>query len=109
VTPINTVTNMPGKLIKAPGGAIAIAPDGRTAYVVASSGAVTPIRTATNKALKPIHVGTNASGIAITPNGRTAYVTSNLGVTPINIATNKPGKLIKVPGGAGLIVITPMA
>jgi YVTN family beta-propeller protein len=106
VTPINTATNVPGKVIKAPGSAIAITPDGRTAYVVASSGAVTPIRTATNTALKPIHVGTSASGIAITPNGRTAYVTSNLGVTPINIATNKPGKLIKVPGGAGLIMIT---
>jgi DNA-binding beta-propeller fold protein YncE len=75
---------------------------------------VTPIRTVTNKALKPIGVGAGSSNIApsdiaITPNGRTAYVTSNLGVTPINTATNKPGKLIKVSGGAGLIVITPMA
>jgi DNA-binding beta-propeller fold protein YncE len=67
---------------------------------------VTPIRTATDRALKPIHVGTNASDVAITPNGSTAYVSSNLGVTPINVATNVPGKLIKVPGGAGLIMIT---
>jgi YVTN family beta-propeller protein len=106
VTPINTATNVRGKLIKVPGSAIAITPDGRIAYVVAGSGTVTPIRTATNRALKPIHVGTNASDVAITPNGSTAYVTSNLGVTPINVATNKPGKLIKVPGGAGLIMIT---
>ena len=66
---------------------------------------MTPINTATNKALKPIHVGTSANDIAITPNGKTAYVTSNVGVTPINTATNKPGKLIEIPGGAGLIVI----
>jgi hypothetical protein len=71
---------------------------------------VTAIRTATNKALKPINVGTGtsqggASDIAITPDSKTAYVTSNRGVTPINVATNKPGKLIKVPGEA--IVITP--
>src|SRR5262249_60403940 len=91
---------MPGKLIKAPGGAIAITPDGRTAYVVASSGAVTPIRTATNKALKPIRVGTNASGIAITPNGRTAYVTGSLGATPINNPTNHPGTRLPEPGRA---------
>ena len=71
---------------------------------------MTPIRTATNKALKPIGVGTGSSNsapsdIAITPNGKTAYVTSDLFVTPINTTTNKPGKLIKVPGGA--IAITP--
>ena len=105
VTPINTATNNPGKLIKIPGGDIAITPDGKTAYVAAGSGTVTPVRIATNRVLKPIHVGTNASHIAITPDGKTAYVTSNLGVTPINTATNKPGTLIKIPGGD--IAITP--
>jgi DNA-binding beta-propeller fold protein YncE len=73
---------------------------------------VTPIRTATSKALRPIGVGTGSSNIipsdiAITPSGKTAYVTSDHVVTPINTTTNKPGKLIKVPGGAGLIVISP--
>ncbi len=80
---------------------------GKTAYIVASSGTVTPIRTATNKALKPIQVGAGAGDIAITPNGRTAYVSTSAGVVPINTATNKPGKLIKIPGGTGPIVITP--
>jgi len=48
--------------------AIAITPDGKTAYVANSgSGTVTPIRTATNTALKPIKVGLVPIAIAITP------------------------------------------
>ncbi len=46
--------------------AIAITPDGRTAYVVStSSGTVTPITTATNVAGKPITVGTQPSAVAV--------------------------------------------
>jgi hypothetical protein len=37
------------------------------------AGTVTPIRTATNTALKAIRAGT-ATTIGITPNGKTAYV-----------------------------------
>ena len=52
--------------------AIAITPDGQTAYVVnETSGTVTPIRIATNTAGKPIKVGNGAFAIAITPDGRT--------------------------------------
>ncbi len=36
-------------------------------------GTVTPIRTATNKALTPIKVGAYPCSIAITPDGKTAY------------------------------------
>ena len=46
--------------------AIAITPDGRTAYVVSTrSGTVTPIRTATNVAGKAIRVGTQPSAVAV--------------------------------------------
>lgn len=46
--------------------AAAITPDGKTAYVAsAQSGTVTPIRTATNVAGKPIKVGMQPSAIAI--------------------------------------------
>jgi YVTN family beta-propeller protein len=49
-------------------GAIAITPDGRTAYVTNSgSGTVTPIRTATNTALPSIKTGRSAVTIVITP------------------------------------------
>ena len=53
--------------------AIAITPDGQTAYVVnftsgpGRPGIVIPIQTATNQTLRPIKVGSLAGTIAITP------------------------------------------
>jgi YVTN family beta-propeller protein len=72
--------------------------DGAIAYVIyQNSGTVTPIRTATNTALKPIKVGAFPVAIAITPDGRTAYVVSDGGtVTPIRTATNTALTPIKV-------------
>ena len=70
MTPIQTATNKAGKAIKVGNrpGAIAITPDGKTAYVANhDSGTVTPIRTATNTALKAIKVGSDPTAIAITP------------------------------------------
>jgi YVTN family beta-propeller protein len=73
VTPIRTATNTaltPIKVASSPS-AIAITPDGKTAYVANNdSGTVTPIRTATNTALAPIKAGRNPNAIAITPTGR---------------------------------------
>ena len=60
MTPVATATNTPGKPIKVGGNpaALAITPDGRTAYVVSLIGdTVTPINTATNPPGKPIKVG----------------------------------------------------
>lgn len=114
VTPIDTATNTPGKSIKVGTGpdAIAIAPNGATAYVVNSgngvgNGTVTPISTATGKPGKPIKVGYDPDAIAITPNGATAYVVNHNTVTPISTATRKPGKPIKVGTGPDAIAITP--
>ena len=121
VTPIRTTTSTALKAIKVGAGAnaIAITPDGKTAYVVAGavaagtcgqgtpSDTVTPIRTATGKALKAIKVGKDPDVIAITPNGKTAYVITSSGVVPINTATNKAGKAIKAGSGPGAIAITP--
>jgi YVTN family beta-propeller protein len=119
VTPIRTATNTAGKAIavgKDPV-AIAITPNGKTAYVAnAGSGngpsdTVTPIRTATDKAGKAITVGGYGAfpgAIAITPNGKTAYVT-NVGsgtVIPVRTATNKAGKAIKVGSDPVAIAIT---
>jgi YVTN family beta-propeller protein len=70
VTPISTTTNRAGKPIKILGGpwAIAITPDGKTAYVTSySSGTVTPISTATNTAGRAIKVGKGPYSLAITP------------------------------------------
>ena len=59
MTPIDVATSMPGKPIRV--GrlpvAIAITPDGKTAYIVnKEGGTVTPIATATNTPGKPIKV-----------------------------------------------------
>jgi YVTN family beta-propeller protein len=130
VTPIRTATDKALKAIKVGVGtdAIAITPDGTTAHVVSGAvpnamvcgqdgtpaNAVTPIRTATNTALKPIKVGEYPNAIAITPNGQTAYVVNDGSgtVTPINTATNTPGKAIRfgkptVVEAADHIAITP--
>jgi YVTN family beta-propeller protein len=90
--------------------AIAITPDGKTAYVTSyNTGTVVPISTATNTPGPPIRTGNGASYIAITPDGKTAYVSNQKSgtVTPISIATNTPGRPIRVGTRPGPIVISP--
>jgi YVTN family beta-propeller protein len=111
VTPISTATNTALKPIKvAPyPDAIAITPNGKTAYVASHrSDTVTPIDTTTNTALKPIKLAGSPGAIAITPNGKTAYVaTGEYTVTPISTATNTTLKPITVGNGPEAIAITP--
>ena len=98
VTPISTATNKPGKPIYVGSGpgAIAVTPNGRTAYVLTARGVV-PIRTATGKPGKPITGTAGASVTAITPDGATAYVVNGVSgtVTPIRTATNTALPAIK--------------
>ena len=113
VTPIATATNTAGPPI--PAGnlpiAMAITPDGKTAYVANfNSGSVTPIATTTNTAGPPIRTGSNPFDIAVTPDGKTAYVANGTvpgTVTPIATATNTAGPAIKAGSGPGAVVITP--
>jgi DNA-binding beta-propeller fold protein YncE len=121
--PFATVTSTPGRLIKIDGSAYAIAvtPDGQTAYVssepptkqkppgcAGQTGEVTPISTATNMPGPPIRVGCYPYFLAITPDGATAWVASgNNTVTPIATATNTPGKPIKIRGAIIAIAIAP--
>jgi YVTN family beta-propeller protein len=112
VTPIELATNTAGPeiLVGEEPEAIAITPNGQTAYVVnAASASVTPIELATNKPGPEIKVGNNPKGIAIAPNGQTAYVTNagSNSVTPIELAANKPGTEIKLGGPPRAIAITP--
>src|SRR5215472_14753428 len=53
--------------------AIAITPNGRTAYVL-TAGAIIPVNLATRKPGRPIKFGDSASVIASSPDGRTAYL-----------------------------------
>ena len=112
VTPLNLVTRQAGAPIKVGIGpdAIAISPDGATAYVAcAGSDTVVPIDTATGKAGKPISVGVRPSYLAITPGGSTAYVADNGSsqVTPIDLATGQAGPAIAVGRFPRAIAITP--
>ncbi len=109
VIPINTATGTTGQAINVGRfpQAIAITPNGKTAYVTSGSGVI-PINTATNTAGKPINGG-GAGAIAITPDGKTAYVlNSGSGtVTPISAVTGKVSKTIKVGSSPIAIAITP--
>ena len=118
VTPISTLTNTAGNPIATTSPvAIAITPDGKTAYVVNNAndlqnGTVTPIDLATGAVGAPIAAGKDPVAIAITPNGATAYVVNGVGfnaVTPITIATNTARTPISLPAGTNpdAIAITP--
>jgi DNA-binding beta-propeller fold protein YncE len=97
-------------------GGIAIAPKGKTAYVVFDDsgvqepGWVTPIDTATDTAGSPIRAGVAPDLIVITPNGKTAYVDNSFsnnavtGVTPIDLTTDTAETQIPrpaCPSGSG--------
>jgi len=112
---LDLATGRLGKPVRLSGGpdAIAITPNGKTAYVtIFSSGTVTPINLSTNKARRPIKISGKSLGkrfigrpfaIAITPDGKTAYVTNGASgtVMPIDVATNRPGRPIKISGKPG--------
>jgi YVTN family beta-propeller protein len=121
VTPILTATGTALKPIRIGNeyeqisAAIVFRPDGKTAYVLNStllsgrSGTVTPIRIATNTALKPITVGRDPRAMAITPDGTTIYVTNYQSgtVIPIRTATDTALAPIRVGGNPWAIAITP--
>ena len=114
VTPIATATDTAGPPIAVGTSpiAVAITPDGTTAYVANSdSGNVTPVATASNTARSAITLGGSPSGIAITPDGASAYVSGGFGgsnwVVPISIATDTPGSIIPVAAFPWTVAITP--
>ncbi|HLI44804.1 MAG TPA: YncE family protein [Acidimicrobiales bacterium] len=127
VTPVDLRTGKAGKAIPAGIGPadIAIAPDGKTAYVTDDGSAsalgdtVTPIDLATDTPETPIKVGAGPQGIAITPDGSTAYVadagaivTGQSGpvghtVTPIDLATGKAEAPITVGNAPTGVAISP--
>ncbi len=125
VIPFSMTTNTAGKPISL-GSAdvvdIAMAPDGRTAYVMSvsaggfhpagpgcanSPGAVTPIATATDKAGTPIRVivGCYPLVIAVTPDGKTLYVVSHSGVTPVATATGRAGKRMNIEMPQAILIV----
>jgi hypothetical protein len=104
--PINTATGTPGTAIDGAGehpAAIALTPDGQTAYVAdqgSGSGG--------NGNVTPIDLGEELHWIAIAPDSGTAYVTNFLGtkVTPIDLTDGKAGTSV-VGSDLGAIAIAP--
>jgi YVTN family beta-propeller protein len=112
VTPVNLVTRKAGRAIGvgADPDAIAVTPDGKTAYVANSgSDTVTPIATATSTAGPAIPVGTGPQAITITPDGKTAYVLNSGSdtVTPVAVATGAAGPAIPVGAYPRAMALTP--
>jgi YVTN family beta-propeller protein len=113
ITPVDTGTGVAGKPIGIGPEpiAIAVAPGGRTIYVLHQvPGELIPVSTATGKAGRPIGGSWTDQGVmAMAPNGRTIYVLSRApaGVIPVDIATNTAGKPIRVGSIPTGIAITP--
>jgi len=114
VLAIRVATNTPERVIKVGRGgfpnAIAITPNGKTAYVtIGGDEEVLPISTAASKPGRVVKVGVFPDAVAITPNGRTVYVANDGSdtVTPISTATGKPGRAVRVDVSPGVIGITP--
>ncbi len=97
---------------------IAIAPDGRTAYVVADN-VLTPIDLASGLAKAPIDLGSPTGGIAdslgfpssiaIAPNGRTAYVAipAQGTIVPVRLAPLSASQPIYLGGTPRSITVAP--
>ncbi len=117
ITPIDTATQTSGTPFSFNTGepsAIAITPNGQTAYVADAEGgaAITPVNTVTHAVGTPITVAggqSSTGGLAITPDGSTLYVTddgSNT-LTPIATGTNTAGNPITVGSAPEAVAITP--
>ena len=113
MTPISLRTGAPPALPSRwapPRAPLALTPDGRTLYVLDwGSAAVTPIDTATNRALAPIAVGAFPSAAAVDRGGQHLYV-ANYGsntVTPIATATNTAGRAIPAGQAPNALALTP--
>lgn len=91
--PALTFGTGPFAISYAPGGEIALSPDGRTLYLMNHSHAVTPVRVDGGRLAAQAPLSTIPwfgtawnSGIAVAPDGRTLYVAQDGGVTVIPLA-----------------------
>jgi hypothetical protein len=110
LTAVDLATGKTGKplLSRADPKAIAISPDGRTAYA-GTAYSVVPIDVTTNAVGQPIPTPAGAESIAISPDGRMAYASGGSGITPISLRTCTAGRVIATPQLLlyGPIAITP--
>jgi YVTN family beta-propeller protein len=111
---IGTATGKAEKIDKAATTGIVMMPGGATAYAISPNAkTVTPIRTATDKAEKPIPIKltVSAPGLVpvLAPNGKHIYIfdTNDWTLITINTGSNTASKPINMPFGVTAAVITP--
>jgi YVTN family beta-propeller protein len=111
LTPITVATGVKGSALAlgiSGAWAIAMTPDGTTAYVTnaSSSGSIVPVTLSTMTVGTPIAVGAYPRGIVITPDGSTAFVANLLAgtVTPVDLGSGVAGTPITV----GLTSVDPL-
>jgi YVTN family beta-propeller protein len=93
--------------LPSPGTGLAVAPDGRTAYVTAISG-VLVVDTATGRVEKAITTGDTPQAIAIGPDGKRGWVADFLSrhVIELDLGTNTVAARVRL-GGPGRPTLTP--
>lgn len=111
LTPINTLTNIPGSPAHvARPYALAITSDGSTAWVTdEANDTLDPISLSTGTVGQGIGVGSEPHAVAITPDGSRAYV-ANYGsgtITPINLSTRTAESPIRVGNNPIALAIAP--
>lgn len=113
VTPINTRTNVADKAIKVPvsyglSRMMAFSPDGKTLLVLGTH-TVTPIATASNKAAKPITVGSSPADIATAAGGKTAWIINQGDGTLVSVSyvTGKVSKPVKAGASPVALALRP--
>jgi len=87
---------------------VAIAPNGSTAYVLATKSSprestVIPVDLATGTAGKTIDVGRNASMLTISPNGATVFVLDSGTYVGVGSPHNTPGRVIPIATSTGTV------
>ena len=112
VTPIGLTARRAGKPIKVGANpqAIAITPDGRTAYVANyGSNTVTPISVATGHPGPAVPAGQAPNSLAVTPGSAKVFVVGGDSdtVTPITAATGRAGRGIPVGYSPAAVAISP--
>ncbi|HET7017518.1 MAG TPA: phage tail tip lysozyme [Streptosporangiaceae bacterium] len=111
---INTATDKAERIDKAATTGMVMMPGGATVYAISPNAAtVTPIRTATNKAEKPIKIKltVSAPGLVpvLAPNGKHIYIfdVNDWTLITINTGNNTANKPIDMQFGVTAAVITP--